>query len=349
MERFKDEDVNKLRACLEHKEETIVVVPHINADGDATGSVFGLWRVLTNSGHTVKVITPNSYAGYYNWMCGHQDAYIFNRQTETSAKILEKAGILICMDFNQPSRAGDMEKLIINFKGTKILIDHHPDPADFADIVFSDTRRSSTAELAFALLNAAGFGEYIDKDAASCFYAGIMTDTGSFNYSVSDPETFRTISKLIEYGIDQNRIHTAIYDNFSEERMRLLGHCLHNRMKVFPDYHTAYIYLTKEDQKEFNFKKGDSEGFVNYPLSIKGIHFSAFFSENDDHVKVSFRSKGKFPVNRFSEENYNGGGHVNAAGGEIYVSLQEAIDKFETLLPDYKKQLDESDPGKQEQ
>ena len=146
----------------------------------------------------------------------------------------------------------------------------------------------------------------------------------------------------MKYGIDQDAIHSAIYDNFSEERMRLLGHSLNNRMKVFPQYHAAYLYLTKEDQKQYNFKKGDSEGFVNYPLSIKGIHFSAFFTENDDHVKVSFRSKGTFPVNRFSEENFNGGGHMNAAGGEIYLTLQKAMDMFEALLPEYEKELKES-------
>lgn len=339
MERFNNEVINKFKECLAEKKGTIVLVPHINADGDATGSVFGLWKVLKNMGLEVKVISPNSYANYYNWMCGHSDAYIFNRQTETSIKILNKARTLICMDFNQLSRAGDMEKQIEDFQGTRIMIDHHPYPADFPDILFSDTRRSSTAELTFALLCEAGFGQYIDKDAASCFFAGIMTDTGSFNYNVSDPETFQTISKLLEYGIDQDAIHSAVYDNFSEERMRLLGHCLHNRMKVFPEYHAAYMYLNKDDQKEFNFKKGDSEGFVNQPLSIKGIHFSAFFTENDDHVKVSFRSKGDFPVNRFSEENFNGGGHLNAAGGEIYATLQESIDKFESLLSEYKNQL----------
>ena len=339
MERFNSETISQFKECLKNKKGTIVLVPHINADGDATGSVFGLWKVLKNMELIVKVISPNSYASYYNWMCGHSDAYIFNRQTETSIKILNKAQTLICMDFNQPPRAGDMEKLIESFNGTKILIDHHPYPSDFPDILISDTSRSSTAELTFALLLEAGLEQYIDKEAASCFFAGIMTDTGSFNYNVSDSETFQTISKLLEYGIDQDEIHSAIYDNFSEERMRLLGHCLHNRMKVFPEFHTAYMYLTKEDQKEFNFKKGDSEGFVNQPLSIKGIHFSAFFTENDDHVKVSFRSKGDFPVNRFSEENFNGGGHLNAAGGEIYTSLQESINKFESLLSAYQDEL----------
>jgi len=343
LERFSSEDISKFKACLKKKRETIVLVPHINADGDATGSVFGLWKVLKNMGLDAKVISPNSYANYYNWMCGHSEAIVFTWKKDYATKLMGQAGILICMDFNQPSRAGEMESLIEGFQHTRILIDHHPYPADFADILISDTKRSSTAELVFALLCEAGLQEYIDKDAASCFFAGIMTDTGSFNYNVSDPETFQTISKLLKYGIDQDAIHSAIYDNFSEERMRLLGFCLNSRMKVFPQYHAAYLYLTKEDQKTFNFRKGDSEGFVNFPLSIKDIHFSAFFTENDDHVKVSFRSKGNFPVNRFSEENFNGGGHLNAAGGEIYVTLQQAIDTFENLLPSYEEQLKKSE------
>ncbi len=342
MNHFNTETINKFRHCLSNNHGTFVLVPHINADGDATGSVFGLWKVLKNKGLDVKVISPNNYASYYNWMCGHSDALVFVWKKEAAIKILNDAAVLICMDFNQPSRAGEMEKLIENFEGTRVLIDHHPDPADFADIVISDISRSSTAELVFALLHETGLHPYIDKDVAACLYTGIMTDTGSFNYNVSSPETFQSISKLIEYGIDQDEIHSAIYDNFSEERMRLLGYCLNNRMKVFPQYHAAYLYLTKDDQKQFNFKKGDSEGFVNYPLSIKNIHFSAFFTENDDHVKVSFRSKGSFPVNRFSEKNFNGGGHLNAAGGEIYVPLQEAVDSFEALLPVYEEQLKKS-------
>lgn len=343
MERFSSEEINGFKACVKKKRGPIVLVPHINADGDAMGSVFGLWKVLKNMGLDARVVSPNSYANYYNWMCGHSETIVFGWKKEYATKLMGQAEILICMDFNQPSRAGEMEPLIRDFNGTVVLIDHHPDPADFADVLISDTRRSSTAELVFALLCEAGLQKHIDREAVSCFFAGIMTDTGSFNYGVSDPETFQTVSKLLEYGIDQDAIHSAIYDNFSEERMRLLGHCLHNRMKVFPQYHTAYIYLTKEDQKEFNFRKGDSEGFVNYPLSIKDIHFSAFFSENDDHVKVSLRSKGRFPVNRFSEENFNGGGHLNAAGGEIYVSLQEAIDIFEKLLPSYEEELKKSE------
>ncbi len=343
MERFSNEDISRFKDCLKKNRGIIVLVPHINADGDAVGSVFGLWKVLKNMGLDAKVISPNSYANYYTWMCGHSEAIVFTWKKEYATKLMGQASTLICMDFNQSSRAGEMEKLVEDFQHTTILIDHHPYPSDFADILFSDTKRSSTAELTFALLCEAGLQEYIDKDAASCFFAGIMTDTGSFNYSVSDPETFKTVSKLLEYGIDQDAIHSAIYDNFSEERMRLLGFCLNTRMKVFPQYHSAYMYLTKEDQKEFNFRKGDSEGFVNMPLSIKDIHFSAFFTENDDHVKISLRSKGNFPVNRFSEENFNGGGHLNAAGGEIYVTLQQAIDRFENLLPSYEEQLKNSE------
>ncbi len=342
MERFNTETVNQFKSAIRSCRGTVVLIPHINADGDATGSVFGLWKVLTNLGIHAKVISPNHYASYYNWMCGHQEALVYTWHKDTAQRIIDRAEIMICLDFNTPSRAGEMQSVIENFNGTRILIDHHPDPSDFADILISDTRRSSTAELVFALLCEAKLNSGIDREAASCLFAGIMTDTGSFNYNVSDPETFRIISELLAYEINQDEIHSAIYDNFSEERTRLMGHCLLNRMKVYPEYHAAMLYLNKDDQKQFNFRKGDSEGFVNMPLSMKGIHFSAFFSENDDHVKVSFRSKGTFPVNRFSEENFNGGGHLNAAGGEIYVSLDEAMDKFEKLLELYKDLLEQT-------
>lgn len=342
MERFNNETIKQLKAVLENNNENIVLVPHVNADGDATGSVFGLWNALTNKGLSVKVVSPNSYATCYNWMNGHQGTIVFSKKEKEATEILDAATTLICCDFNHPSRAGNMEKPVENFAGTKVMIDHHPNPSDFCDITISDPSRSSTAELVFALLEELNYMEYVDQNVASSLFAGIMTDTGSFNYNVSDPATFETVSKLLGYGINQDEIHSYIYDNFSANRMRLLGHCLEH-MKVFPEYHAAYMFISKKDKKQFHFQKGDSEGFVNYPLSIKGISFSAFFTENDDHIKVSFRSKGTFPVNLFSEENYNGGGHLNAAGGEVYISFEDAMIKFEELLPKYEEQLKKSE------
>ena len=266
MERFSSEDISRFKACLKKNRGPIILIPHINADGDAISSVFGLWKVLRNMGLDARVISPNSYANYYNWMCGHSETIVFAWKKEYATKLAEQASVLICMDFNQPSRAGEMEKLVENFQHTKILIDHHPYPSSFADILFSDTKRSSTAELTFVLLCEAGFQKYIDKDAASCFYAGIMTDTGSFNYSISDPETFQNISKLIEYGIDQDEIHSAIYDNFSEERMRLLGYCLNTRMKVLPQYHAAYMYLTKRRiRRNLISEKATAKDLLTFP------------------------------------------------------------------------------------
>lgn len=342
MERFDSEIIKQFKTVLEKNDGNIVLVPHVNADGDATGSVFGLWNALSNKGLSVKVVSPNRYANYYNWMNGHKETIVYSKKEKEATAILNDAKVLICCDFNHPSRAGSIEKLVEDFHGTKVMIDHHPNPSDFCDITISDPSRSSTAELVFALLEELDYLEYVDKDVASSLFAGIMTDTGSFNYNVSDPATFETVSKLLGYGINQDEIHSYIYDNFSANRMRLLGHCLEH-MKVFPEYHAAYMFISKKDKKQFHFQKGDSEGFVNYPLSIKGISFSALFTENDDHIKASFRSKGSFPTNIFSEENYNGGGHLNASGGEVFISLDEAMIKFEKLLPKYEEQLKKSE------
>ena len=343
LERIDNEIINKLKQHLTNTELPIVLIPHVNPDGDAMGSVFGLWKVLKNAGKEVKVISPNAYPDYYHWMEGHRYAVVYKQQKDLSEKIIREAGTLICMDFNTPSRLADMELAVQKFGGVKILIDHHPYPEDFTDIMISDPRSSSTAELTYWILKETAWLPYVDQAVASALFAGIMTDTGSFNYNVSDPRTFETVRLLLEYGISQDQIHANIYDNFSADRMRLLGHCLMNRMTVYPEYHAAMIYLTKEDQKNFNFMRGDSEGFVNIPLSIKGVCFSALFTENDGFIKASFRSKGSFPANDFAAKKFNGGGHRNAAGGEFYASMEESIKTFEDMLPDYSELLNQSE------
>jgi bifunctional oligoribonuclease and PAP phosphatase NrnA len=217
----------------------------------------------------------------------------------------------------------------------RILIDHHPNPSDFADIIISDTLASSTAELVLRFIELAGEPGLIDNVIATCLYAGIMSDTGSFNYNSSQPETYRVLAELLKRGIDKDFIYSMVYDNYSENRMRLLGYCLLEKMVVLPEHKTAYISLSLKEKKQYNYLRGDAEGFVNYPLSIRGIVFVAFFMENDDHVKLSFRSKGGFDTNKFAQENFDGGGHINASGGESKLSLPEAINKFVSLLPHY--------------
>lgn len=342
MERVDAELIKRFEELLNESCKSIVLIPHTNPDGDAMGSVLGLWRVLKNSGRNVEIISPTKYPEFYHWMDGHEQVIVYSHHPKRSARVLAEADLIICVDFNQLSRLGDMKSLVESFSGKKMLIDHHPYPGNFTDLVISDVTCSSTAELVFSVLQSTDLFQYIDKNAATSFFTGIMTDTGSFDYNVSDPRTFETVAQLTRMGIDQQDIHAKVYDNYSADRMRLMGFCLNNRMTVYPEYHAACMYITREDQKTFNFVTGDNEGFVNMPLSIKGIVFSALFTEKDKYIKASFRSKGDFAVNEVSEKYFNGGGHRNAAGGEFFASLEEALGQFEKLLPEFEEKIKRS-------
>jgi phosphoesterase RecJ-like protein len=342
LKRVDIELINQLEQLIKSSAKSIVLVPHMHPDGDAMGSVLGLWRVLLNSGLKVKVVSPTKYPEFYHWMDGHEQVIIFSHHPKQAARALDESDLLICMDFNQLSRLGDMKSLVENYKGKTVLIDHHPYPGNFTDLVISDVTCSSTAELMFSMLQSTSFASFVDRNAATSFFTGIMTDTGSFDFNVSDPRTFETVAQLTRLGIDQLDIHSRVYDNYSADRMRLLGFCLSNRMTVYPEYHAASMYITLEDQKAFNFITGDNEGFVNIPLSIKGVIFSALFTEKDKYTKVSFRSKGEFAVNEVSEKYFNGGGHRNAAGGELNASIHETIAQFEKVLPEFEEKIKQS-------
>jgi len=342
LERVDIELISCFEEMVKNCSKSIVLVPHTNPDGDAMGSVLGLWRVLQNAGYKVKVVSPTKYPTFYHWMDGHDEVINYSHHPKQSARAFEESDLLICMDFNQLSRVGDMKLLVETYPGKKILIDHHPYPGNFTDLLISDITYSSTAELIFTVLQQTGFAQFIDKRAATSFFTGIMTDTGSFDFNVSNPNTFETVAQLTRMGVDQLAVHSKIYDNYSADRMRLMGFCLSNRMKVYPEYHAACMYITLEDQKAFNFKTGDNEGFVNMPLSINGVIFSALFTEKEKYIKTSFRSKGEFAVNEVSEKYFNGGGHRNAAGGEFYASLAEALEQFEKLLPEFESKIKQS-------
>jgi len=342
LERIDIELINSFEQLIKNSSRSIVLVPHMNPDGDAMGSVLGLWRVLKNAGLKVKVVSPTKYPEFYHWMDGHDEVIIFSHHPKQSARALDESDLLVCMDFNQLSRLGEMKSLVENYAGKKILVDHHPYPGNFTDLIISDITYSSTAELIFSVLQSTDLAQYIDRDAATSFFTGIMTDTGSFDFNVSNPNTFEVVAQLTRMGINQLDIHSKVYDNYSADRMRLMGFCLSNRMTVYPEYHAACMYITLEDQKAFNFKTGDNEGFVNMPLSIKGVVFSALFTEKEKYTKASFRSKGKFAVNEVSEKYFNGGGHRNAAGGELYASLSEALAQFEKLLPEFEDRIKQS-------
>ena len=338
MKVFVKKDVVKLKEAI-HNASSILITIHVNADGDAIGSALALDLILKKAGKEVMIMTPNDFPGFLHWMPG-QDLITVDMKNPGKTKLWAgKADIIFSVDYNEPKRLKQAEKVILKSKAFKVMIDHHPDPADFADLCFSVTKLGSTAELIYYLIHAIGLQQHIDKDIASCLYAGIMTDTGCFSYNCSYPEVFNVTAELLNYGIDKDLIYSRIYDNFSEHRMRLMGYCLNKKMIVLSDFNTAYISITEKELKEFNHSPGDTEGFVNLPFSISGIRFTAFFIEKKEHIKISFRSRGNFPVNEFSAKYFNGGGHLNAAGGEWKQSLQNTVNRFSSLLPEFKDQL----------
>jgi phosphoesterase RecJ-like protein len=324
---------------LRNPDRKIAILTHLNPDGDTLGSALALSKLFIKAGHHPQVITPNDYPDFLRWMPGIEQVIVMNRANDRVAELVKSADVIFCIDFNELKRVKQISEVFDVASAYKVLIDHHPDPQVRVDCQLSDTSVSSTAELVYRFIFELAFQHLIDHDIASCLYTGIMTDTGCFSYNSSNRRTWETVAELLDYGIDKDKIYSLIYDNFSTHRMRLLGFSLNEKLEVFPEYKTGIISLSKQDMLRYHFEVGDSEGFVNYPLSISGIHFSALFIEKDDHVKISFRSKGKFAVNEFSRKNFNGGGHKNASGGESYTNLEEAVRHFKHLLPVYKEKL----------
>jgi phosphoesterase RecJ-like protein len=321
--------------------KNIVIVPHKNPDGDAMGSTLGLYHYLKMHNHNVTVIAPNDYPDFLKWLPGDNSVLKFESQQKESKTLIDNADILFTLDFNALHRAGDqMAEVLEASKAIKIMIDHHQQPDDYAKYIYSDVSMSSTSEMIYNFIEMLGDTDKIDADIATCLYVGIMTDTGSFRFPATTSRTHEVIGNLIDKGADNSEIHNNIYDTNSYSRLQLLGRAMTN-LKVIPELKTAYITLSQAELDEFNFRKGDTEGFVNYALSLKGIIFAAIFieSQQDQIIKISLRSKGDFSVNEFSRSHFNGGGHVNAAGGRSDDDMSTTIDKFISILPQYKQQL----------
>lgn len=338
MNYISNEKIKQVNKLLENLRK-ILIITHYNPDGDAIGSSLGLFHFLKKLGKEPQVIVPNYYPQFLHWMPGNDKIVQADENEKTLRKLIKESEAIFFLDFNVLDRTQEMEGILKKRKIPKILIDHHPNPEKFADVTISNTEVSSTSELLFEFMSKYHGEEAIDKTIAECLYTGIMTDTGSFSYNSSNPDTYYVVSKLINKGIDKNRIYWMVYDNYSEDRMRLLGYCLDKKLKVFQEYRTAYISIKEEELKKFNYQPGDTEGFVNYPLSIKNIVFSVIFIEREDYIKISFRSKGEFYANKFAMINFNGGGHKNAAGGYSETDMEETLKKFERLLPKYQKKL----------
>jgi bifunctional oligoribonuclease and PAP phosphatase NrnA len=326
--------INRLQDLLINRNQQICIVVHTNPDGDAIGSALGLHTFLKGIGFTkVDVIAPNAYASFLHWMPGNDIVINASEHQEVAWKIISGADLLFCLDFNGLSRAENLEQELINTKATKIMIDHHPEPEGGCELVFSDTAVSSTAELVYELIAALGYEDAIGLESAECLYAGIVTDTGSFSYACNNPRTYEITARLIEKGVDGARIQRLIYNNYTVQRMRLLGYCLSEKLVVLEEQHTAYISLTMDEMRRFEHNEGDTEGIVNYALSIGGVNMAALFIEKDDHIKLSLRStRDQVDVNQFARAYFNGGGHKNAAGGKSFSDMYNTLSQFEVLV-----------------
>jgi len=312
--------------------ENILIICHINPDGDSVGAQLALYHYFKSQGKNASLLAPNNLQEFLKWMDGAEEINIFIKDRKKGRMLIEKADLIILLDFNQPNRLGEAEEAVIKSGAKKIIIDHHLDPVNFADLIISDPGKCSTSELIHELICQVNGGIFINKPYAEALYVGILTDTGNFEHGSYSSRTFRIVADLLDSGIEKEDIINLIYNNFSGDRLRLQGFALNQRMVVLPDLRSAYIYLSKSDLKEYNHVKGDTEGFVNMPLSIKGIDFAALFIEKDGFIKLSFRSRGKFPSNEFASLYFWGGGHRNASGGEYVDTLENTITYFLKVL-----------------
>jgi len=318
----------------------VVIFGHVNPDGDAIGSTLGLKHFLKGKVAEVQVIVPNDYPDFLKWMPGSDEVILFEKDSKNAKELTSNADVLFFCDFNDIKRINSLGDMISKEENyIKIMIDHHPQPVDFVDFMISDTSVSSTSELVYEFIEELNSEMPKNQEIASCLLTGIITDTGLFNHNSETMRTFEIVSGLLKMGADKKYIINKLYNEYPFHRMQLLGSTLHNRMHFFPEFGTSYIYLTQEDAKKFNYQNGDSEGFVNIALSISGANFSAIFIEKEDHIKASFRSKGKFDVNKFARKHYNGGGHKNASGGKSYKTLNKTLDTFVELIKDYKEEI----------
>ena len=312
--------------------ENILIICHINPDGDSIGAQLALYHYFKSKGRNVSLLAPNNLQEFLKWMDGAAQINIFIRERNKCRMLIENADLIIMLDFNQSDRLGEAEEFVLSSRAKKVIIDHHLNPENFADLVISDPSKCSTSELIHELVCEINGANFMNRSYAEALYVGIITDTGNFEHGSYSARTFRIVADLLDTGILKEKIINLIYNNFSSDRIRLQGFALNQRMVVIPEFKSAYIYLSKDDLKSYNHVKGDTEGFVNMPLSIKGIHFSALFIEKDNFIKLSFRSKGKFPSNEFASQYFSGGGHLNASGGEYTDTLENTIAYFLKVL-----------------
>ena len=316
------------------KAQNIVITTHWSPDGDAMGSSLALYNYLLQLNKSVKVIVPNAYPEFLDWLPGNKQVIVHQKNETKAEKLIKSADLIFTLDFNSFKRIEKLGELLEKANAPIVLVDHHQQPEDYASYYFHDVTACSTCELIFELIVGMGGKKLIDKKIAACLYTGLMTDTGSFRYPSVTAKTHLIVSELLATGIAPATIHAAIYDTYNYERVKLLGYLLSEKMALIANLPIAYFAVTETELKKFNYQKGDTEGIVNYPFSIKGIKVCAFFMESEGYIKISFRSKGKIDVNKFARAHFSGGGHINAAGGKSTLTLNETVNKFIALAKD---------------
>lgn len=341
-----EKSVRRLKELIDDSEK-ILIISHTAPDGDAIGSSLAAMHVLMSIGKDERVLVPDQPLANLRNLPGAKEITDACRYPDFAAKLFDESDLVLCLDFNEPKRVDRVAPLLESCKAPKVLIDHHLHPSDFAEVSISHSEMSSTCYLLFRVLCRLELFNFIDKNAAECLLAGIMTDTGNFSYNCSDPELYIVVSELLKKGADRDRLYSRLFNTFSANCLRLNSYALLNKMELFESKGAALITLSREELNRFHYSKGDTEGLVNRPLSIPGIRYSAFLREESDFVKVSMRSVGDFPVNLLCSEHFGGGGHLNAAGGEFAGTLDEAAELFRSLVDEnYSKYIANSNNTK---
>ena len=333
------QQINQSKKSIQEA-ESIVITCHKGPDGDAIGSSMALYLYLKKSKEKVQVIVPNDFPDFLKWIPNTDDILIYDQQKDLCDQIINEANLIFSLDYNALHRTGLMQEVLKNTSADFIMIDHHQQPDDYAIVTYSDTSICSTCQMIYHFITYLDNENLIDSEIAQCIYTGIMTDTGSFRFRSTTSTTHQVISKLIDTGMDNAKVHQNVYDSNSYSRLQLLGQSLTN-LKVIPELNTAYITLSAKELKKYNAQKGDTEGVVNYALSLKGIKLAVIFKEDlqEGVIKMSFRSKGSFSVNDLARTHFNGGGHINASGAISNLPFSETIAKFISILPNYKNEL----------
>lgn len=327
---------------LINQSNNIVILTHMSPDGDAMGSSLAMRHFLEAQDKQVSVIVPNSFPDFLAWLPKANEHIIYELQRKEADALLEQADLVICTDFNEPKRIGSLGDKLLSLSCKKMMIDHHLHPSNFPDLILSYPASPSTCELVYRLITSLSpLAPNLSPEIATCIYTGMMTDTGNFSFNSNYPEMYQIVSDLVAAGVNKDAIYNRVFNAYSSDRMRLMGYCLYQKMKIFPEYHTALIYLSRKELYRFNFQSGDAEGIVNLPLQIKDIHYSCFMREDKVNptevalsggsktkIKISLRSQGDRPVNVFAKDIFGGGGHANASGGEYYGPLPEAVQRF---------------------